>query len=285
MSDATSRTAGPEWAFTAEAAAERCLTFIRHTVAEAGRPRLVVGLSGGIDSAVAAALAVRALDAAAVRGLLLPHATSAADSLADAAAVADHLGITTETVEITSMVEAFLTDQPDADPLRRGNVMARCRMIVLYDRSARDGALVLGTGNRSEDLLGYTTLHGDNACGLNPLGQLYKTEIRLLARWLGLPEVVLTKAPSADLWQGQSDEDELGFSYAEADEVLHALIDQGLGAEKVAALGHAPELVGRIADRVAAMAFKRLQPPMAVFPGRRDPDRTKAVSASDGGFH
>jgi NAD+ synthase len=285
MNDAKNRETPPDWAFGAEAAAERCVDFIRRSLAEAGTGRLVVGLSGGIDSAVSAALAVRALDAGAVRGYLLPHATSSAASLADAAAVADQLGIATETVEITTMVDAILADQPDADPLRRGNVMARCRMIVLYDRSARDGALVLGTGNRSEDLLGYTTLYGDNACGLNPLGQLYKTEIRLLARWLGLPEIVLTKAPSADLWEGQSDEDELGFSYAAADEVLHALVDQGLGEERVAGLGHAPALVRRIAARVAAMAFKRRLPPVAIFPGRRDLDGPQVGAAADGGFH
>jgi len=277
--------ARPEWAFAPEAAAERCLAFIRETLAAAGRTRLVLGLSGGIDSAVSAGLAARAVGADNVLGLKLPYATSSSASLADAAAVADVLGLRTEKVEITDMVDAFLAAMPGADPIRRGNVMARCRMIVLYDRSQRDDALVLGTGNRTEALLGYTTMHGDNACALNPVGQLYKTEIRQLAAWLGLPDAVLTKAPSADLWAGQADEDELGFTYAEADEILHLLVDEELGPRRLAALGHPAPLVERIAARVAAMAYKRVAPPTAIFPGRRDPDVQGAVRSTDGGFH
>ncbi len=130
-------------------------------------------------------------------------------------------------VPVTPMADAFLADVSAPDRVRRGNVMARCRMVVLYDISSRDGSLVLGTGNRTEGLLGYTTMYGDNACALNPIGRLYKTEIRLLARWLGLPAAVITKAPSADLWEGQADEDELGFTYAEADRLLHHLVDEG----------------------------------------------------------
>lgn len=275
----------PPWAIAPETAAQRCGDFITGTLAAAGRERLVVGLSGGIDSAVAAALAVRAVGAANVLGVMLPYATSSAASLTDAAAVAAVLGLPTEQVPITPMVDAFLAAMPDADPLRRGNVMARCRMVVLYDRSARDGSLVLGTGNRTEGLLGYTTMHGDNACALNPIGQLYKTEIRLLAAWLGLPEAVLTKAPSADLWAGQADEDELGFTYAEVDGLLHLLVDQQLGPLKLAALGYRPELVATVAARVAAMAFKRSTPPVAVFPGRRDPDDQGPGRATAGGFH
>lgn len=275
----------PDWAFTPDVAAERCVDFIRETLARTGHRNLVVGLSGGIDSAVAAGLAVRALGAERVTGLMLPYATSSPTSLADAQAVAEALGMVAQKVEITTMVDTFLGGQPDASALRQGNIMARCRMVVLYDRSAQAGALVLGTGNRTEALLGYTTLYGDNACGLNPLGHLYKTEVRLLAEWLGLPRVVLDKVPSADLWQGQADEDELGFTYAEADAILHALVDQGLGADRVAALGHAPELVERVAVRMAAMAFKRTLPPVAVFPGRRDPEGGMTGQTADGGFH
>ncbi len=275
----------PDWAFAPEAAAARCGDFIRDTLAAAGRDRLVVGLSGGIDSAVAAGLAVRALGADRVLGVMMPYATSSPASLADAGAVAGVLGLRTEKVEITPMVDAFLAGMPGADPVRRGNVMARCRMVVLYDRSARDRALVLGTGNRTEALLGYTTMHGDNACALNPVGQLYKTEIRLLAAWLGLPAAVLDKAPSADLWAGQADEDELGFTYAQADEVLHLLVDQELGSQRLEEMGHAPDLVARIAARVQAMAFKRVLPPVAVFPGRRNPDDPCPGRITDGGFH
>jgi NAD+ synthase len=270
----------PAWAIAPAEARSRCRTFLRDQLAASGRAGFVIGLSGGIDSAVAAALAVDALGPDRVRGFLLPYATSSAASLTDARAVAAHLGLATEQVDITPMADAFLAGVPAGERIRRGNVMARCRMIVLYDRSARDDALVLGTGNRTEGLLGYTTMYGDNACALNPLGQLYKTEVRLLARDFGLPAAVLTKAPSADLWDGQADEDELGVTYAEADRLLHHLVDEGLGERQLAALGFAPALVARIAARVRAMSFKRQLPPVAAMPGRVDPD---AAASADGG--
>ncbi|MCP4572992.1 MAG: NAD+ synthase [bacterium] len=287
MTDSTHDPARPAWAFAPAAAADRCTAFIRDALAAAGKERLVVGLSGGIDSAVAAGLAVRALGADRIQGLLLPYATSSEASRTDALAVAGALDLAAETVEITPMADAFLAAMPDADPVRCGNVMARCRMVVLYDRSAADDALVLGTGNRTEALLGYTTLHGDAACALNPLGHLYKTEVRLLARWLDLPEAVSTKAPSADLWEGQTDEDDLGVTYTEADEILHALVDDGLAPNQVSARGHDPALVARLAGRTAAMAFKRVAPPVAVFPGRRDPDAalSAGAAAAGEGFH
>jgi NAD+ synthase len=220
---------------------------------------------------------------------MMPYATSSAASLTDAAAVAECLSIATERVDITAMADAFLAAIPADERIRRGNVMARCRMILLYDRSARDGALVLGTGNRTEGLLGYTTMYGDNACALNPLGQLYKTEVRLLAAHCGLPPVVLTKAPSADLWAGQSDEDELGVTYAEVDALLHHLVDEGLGPRRLEALGFARELVARVTARVGAMAFKRQLPPVAAMPGRPDPDTASGGQPPgphpDGAFH
>ena len=234
---------------------------------------------------MAAGLAVRALGPERVTGVMMPYATSSESSLSDAQAVAQTLGMALEKTPITPMADAFLADIPVGDKLRRGNIMARCRMVVLYDRSARDGSLVLGTGNRTEGLLGYTTLYGDNACALNPLGQLYKTEIRLLSAHLGLPAVVLTKAPSADLWAGQSDEDELGFTYAEADEMLHRLVDLGQHRSQLVEAGFAGELVDRITARVRAMAFKRRPVPVAVFDGRLDPDATAGDAAKDGGFH
>ena len=284
----------PAWAIAPEDAAARCCDFIRDQLAAAGRERIVVGLSGGIDSAVAAGLAVRALGPDKVLGILMPYATSNPASLADAQAVAKHLRVATETVEITPAAVACLQilsegGQPPSR-IRAGNVMARCRMIVLYDRSARDDSLVLGTGNRTEALLGYTTMYGDNACALNPIGQLYKTEIRLLADWLDLPEAVLTKAPSADLWEGQADEDELGFTYSQVDRLLHHQVDEGLGRQQLQALGFGPELIDRVAARMRAMAFKRQSPPVAAMPGRRDPDEPEigddaTACPPDGGFH
>jgi NAD+ synthase len=262
----------PDWAIEPARAAEICGTFIESTLARAGKERLVLGLSGGIDSAVAAGVAVRALGADNVTGVMMPYATSSAASVTDAVAVAECLGMPVRKVEITAMADAFLADIPDTELVRRGNIMARCRMVVLYDRSAELDALVLGTGNRTESLLGYTTLYGDNACALNPLGQLYKTEVRLLSHWLGLPQEVLTKAPSADLWEGQADEDELGFTYADADHLLVHLVDRGYTIEQLAALGFEKELVLRLVARMRAMSFKRVPPPVAAFDGRLDPD-------------
>jgi len=262
----------PDWALDPAAAAEICGGFLRGRMTASGHASLVVGLSGGIDSAVAAGLAVRALGPDKVLGVRMPYATSSQASLEDAAAVAATLDMKFETVEITPMANPFLATIPETDLVRRGNIMARCRMIVLYDISARDGSLVLGTGNRTEDLLGYTTMFGDNACALNPLGQLYKTEVRLLSAWLELPEAVLTKAPSADLWTGQSDEDELGFTYAEADHLLHAMVDGEMDDAALADQGFASELVTRVRTRMHSMAFKRSPAPVAVFAGRIDPD-------------
>ncbi len=261
----------PDWAVEPAAAAAGCEEFLRAVVTQSGLGGVVVGLSGGIDSAVSMALAVRALGADRVHAIRMPYRTSSQASLDDAEAVARSLGVVAETFEISNLVDAFLADRPDADPVRRGNVMARARMIVLFDASQALGRLVLGTGNRTEWLLGYTTLHGDEACGLNPLGQLYKTEIRLLADHLDLPAVVLDKAPSADLWEGQSDEDELGFTYAEADRLLHHLVDEGLEARQLAALGFPAALVEKVSTRMRSQRFKRVPTAVCEF-DRPSPD-------------
>jgi len=268
MHDRTNPGPAAAWTVPPAEAAAVAAAFVADTVAAAGATGVVVGLSGGIDSAVAAAVAVRGLGAARVRGLLLPYATSAPTSLSDARSVADCLGVQTELFDITAAVDALLQLLPDANRVRRGNVMARVRMIALFDLSSRERALVLGTGNRSEILLGYTTLHGDAACGLNPIGNLYKTEIRALAGHLGLPEAVIHKPPSADLWVGQADEEELGFTYAEVDRLLHHMVDEELGDRQLAALGFAPDLVLQVRARVRAMGFKRRLPLMARFPDR-----------------
>jgi NAD+ synthase len=262
----------PDWAVNPAIATHVCGEFLQNQLAAASRTTLVLGLSGGIDSAVAAGLAVKALGPDKVLGVRMPYATSSAASLEDAAAVADALGMQYETVEITPMADPFLASIPETDLVRRGNIMARCRMIVLYDISARDGSLVLGTGNRTEALLGYTTLFGDSACAMNPIGRLYKTEVRALSVFLELPDAVLTKAPSADLWSGQSDEDELGFTYAEADQLLHAMVDLNRDDATLTAEGFDADLVTRVRSRMNAMAFKRQLPPAAGFGGRSDPD-------------
>jgi len=276
--------ARPQWAFDPAMAAEHCGAFIKSTLGAAGVEKLVLGLSGGIDSAVAAGLAVHALGAENVLGIMMPYSSSSAASLTDAEAVAAALGMKTEKVSIAAMADTFLADIPAEDLVRRGNIMARCRMVVLYDRSARDGSLVLGTGNRTEALLGYTTMFGDNACALNPIAELYKTEVRLLSAWLNLPDSVLTKAPSADLWEGQSDEDELGFSYEDVDNLLHAMFDLGKDDEGLVAAGFDLEFVNTVRRRVMGMAFKRRLAPVAEFAGRRNPDLMVAPR-KDGGFH
>ncbi|MCB1151691.1 NAD+ synthase [bacterium] len=263
---------GFDWIIPAPQAAQGCCDFLRETMAASGLKRVVIGLSGGIDSAVSAGLAVRALGAENVHGVYLPYRTSAPESLADAQAVAAKLGITSELREITPMADAFLADVPADAAVRRGNVMARCRMIVLYDVSARERALVLGTGNRTETLLGYATLHGDAAFALNPLGDLYKEEVRALARFLELPAAVLDKSPSADLWEGQTDEDELGYTYADADRVLHFMIDEGLGDAQLRSLGFTSALLADVRARVRAQAFKWLPVPYARVLDRPMPD-------------
>jgi NAD+ synthase len=290
MSDQTQSPSGatvehPHWAIKPASAVTICDEFIQKILAASGKDKLVLGLSGGIDSAVAAGLAVHALGAHKVLGIMMPYASSSAASLEDAEAVAQALGMATEKVNITPMADAFLADIPEQDKVRRGNIMARCRMVVLYDRSARDNSLVLGTGNRTEALLGYTTLFGDSACALNPLGQLYKTEVRLLSQHLGLPEEVLTKAPSADLWEGQSDEDELGFTYAEVDRLFHHMIDCQLPENQLLELGFAAGLIDKVRSRVKSMAFKRMPAPVAGIAGRVNPDAITKPDFKDGGFH
>jgi NAD+ synthase len=260
------------WLLPVQSTADTCADFIEATVESAGADGVVIGLSGGIDSAVSAALAVKGLGADRVHGVFMPYRLSNPDSLADGQAVAAALGIASELRDISPMVDSFLTDIPADELVRRGNVMARCRMITLYDISARDHSLVLGTGNRTETLLGYATLHGDAAFGLNPLESLYKVEVRALARHLQLPDAVLDKAPSADLWDGQSDEDELGFTYEEADRLLHHMLDDELGDSQLAALGFDRDLIETVGKRVIAQAFKWLPVPAPVFPGRPMPD-------------
>jgi len=245
--------------------------FIRSQLEQAGFSRLVLGLSGGVDSAAVAYLCAAAIGAENVLAIRMPYRTSSEASETDALRVVTALGCRTERVEITPMVDPMLAliSEPDApvpsDELnvRRGNVMARQRMIVLYDRSAAFDALVAGTGNKTEALLGYGTLHGDMAAGLAPIGDLYKTQLRAVATHLGVPSEILDKPPSADLWPGQTDEGELGRSYDLLDRTLFALVDRRWTVDRCVSAGLERDLVEWVASRVARMEFKRQQPPVA----------------------
>ena len=240
--------------------------FIGSQMAQTGFSRLVVGLSGGVDSATTAFLAVRAAGADNVLGVRMPYRTSSPESEADALAVVEALGCRTELVDISPMVEpmlALIDGDEAATRVRRGNVMARQRMIVLYDRSAAFDALVIGTSNKTEALLGYGTLWGDMAAAIQPIGDLYKSQLREVAECLGVPERILAKPPSADLWPGQTDETELGASYDDLDRILYALVDRRWSQDRCVRAGLDAGLVARVAATVARMEFKRQVPPVA----------------------
>lgn len=241
------------------ALAELTLTgFIRDAVETTGTAGVVLGLSGGVDSAVSAGLAARALGPERVHAHLLPYRTSSPDSARDAAAVAEAFGLALRTLDITAMVDAYFeAHEPGAEKVRRGNLMARVRMAVLFDQAKALGSLVLGTSNKTEILLGYSTIFGDNASSINPLGDLYKCQVVEVARHLGVPQPVIDKKPSADLWPGQSDEDELGFSYDLADQILYLLFNRAHDPEEVIAMGY-PEATVREIDRLERVfRFKR----------------------------
>jgi NAD+ synthase len=262
--------AAPLPQINAPQAVEVIVRFIGAQMAQTGFSRLVVGLSGGVDSATVAFLAARAVGPENLLAVRMPYRTSSADSEEDALRVVRALGCRSERVEITSMVEpmlGFIDSADGTDPLavqvRRGNVMARQRMIVLYDRSAAFDALVAGTSNKTEALLGYGTLHGDMACAIAPIGDLYKTQLRAVAEVLGVPAEIVAKPPSADLWPGQTDEGELGRPYVDLDRALFALVDRRWTEERCVAAGLDRDLVSWVARRVAQMEYKRQVPPVA----------------------
>ncbi len=237
--------------------------FIRGQLGQAGFERTVLGLSGGIDSALVAYLVAEAIGADKLLCVLMPYRTSSPASRADAEEVVRRLGCPSELVDISPMVDGFYGPDTDASPLRRGNFMARMRMSVLYDRSVTFGGLVVGTGNKTESLIGYTTIFGDNACAFNPVGDLYKSQVRQVAAAIGVPDQIIRKAPSADLWPGQTDEAEAGFSYPELDRLLFWRIDKRRSVDEVVALGFSRELVERVDRMVASAEFKRQVPPIA----------------------
>lgn len=244
--------------------ADWLITFLRDEFRLRGFEKGVIGTSGGVDSAVTAFLAARALGASNVIGARLPYRASSQDSLAHAQLVIDALGIEGRTVDISAGVDGYLANEPDADPARRGNVMARMRMIALFDLAAKYRALPIGTGNKTERLLGYFTWHADDSPPINPLGDLFKTQVWALARHLGVPDVIISKPASADLIEGQTDEGDFGISYARADEILNWLVN-GYGPSDIAAHGFDREEVELVRGRLAGTHWKRKLPTVAML--------------------
>jgi NAD+ synthase len=249
--------------------ARRMLTgFIKDQIDKAGMRGAVLGLSGGIDSALSAFLSAEALGPENVLAVRMPYKTSSAASLSDADIVIEALGIRSITVPITGMADALIEQFPDMTPLRKGNIMARMRMIILYDQSAEHGLLPMGTSNKTEFLLGYSTIYGDSGVALHPIADLYKYQVRQLSRALGVPQPVIDKAPSADLWEGQTDEGELGFTYDEVDQVLFLLVDERFTVDQVIAEGFDADFVKKVWRRVKANHYKRTMPNVAKLSGR-----------------
>jgi NAD+ synthase len=242
--------------------------FIHSEIGRAGFSHAVVNLSGGIDSAVSFALAAEALGPQNVLAIRLPYKTSSADSLEHAQLLIDQFGCASITIPITDMVDPLIEREPTMSDMRKGNIMARARMIVAYDQSEVFKGLVVGTGNKTEILLGYTTLYGDSACAINPIGDLYKTQIRQLARALNIPEAIIAKPPSADLWTGQTDEGELGFTYEDVDRLLYLLVDLRYRPEECFEAGFEETFVRKVVERIRRNQFKRVLPPIAKLSSR-----------------
>lgn len=247
---------------------ERWLTaFLRDELIERRHmTKAVLGLSGGIDSALVAFLCARALGPENVHAIRLPYRTSSADSLADAQRVADALGINLDTIEITDAVDGYLRAAGDADPRRRGNVMARMRMLVLFDQSARLNALPIGTGNKTERLMGYFTWHADDTPPVNPIGDLFKTQVWALARYMGVPVEVIDKPPSADLEANQTDEGDMGVTYLTADRILSQILS-GYNDAQIAAVGFDPREIALVRRRIEGTHWKRHLPTTALVSG------------------
>ena len=249
-------------------AREILVGFIKSEVTRIGMSRAVVGLSGGLDSALSCALAVEALGAENVLAVRMPYKASSSDSLDHAQALIDQLGVQNKTIEITNMVEPLFKLDPQISKMRMGNIMARERMIVLFDQSEVFKALVIGTSNKTEILLGYSTIYGDSASAMNPIGDLYKTQVRQLSRALNVPAPIIDKPPSADLWEGQTDENELGFTYEEVDKLLYLLVDQRYSPHEAIEAGFNEKFVHAVTTRIRRNQFKRMLPPIAKVSNR-----------------
>lgn len=272
MSDDQARSAAErELAIDGTMVTAMCQSFIAAHVSSTGAERVVLGLSGGIDSALVAYLTAAAIGADRLLAVLMPTASSSPSAKLDAETVIGELGCQSELIPIEAPLAALLATLPGAatvTPIRRGNMAARLRMTTLYDRSAAHRGVVIGTGNKSEILIGYSTIYGDAASAFNPIGDLYKTQIRALAGHIGVPRQIIEKAPSADLWPGQTDEGEGGFDYPTLDRVLYRIVDRRMPIDDVIAEGFERALVERIADMVRRSEFKRQTPPIAKVGGR-----------------
>ena len=242
--------------------------FVKAEVTRTGLSHAVINLSGGIDSAIVCYIAAEALGAENVLALRLPYRTSSADSMEHAQLVIDALGIPSKTISISDMADALINQDVDMSNVRKGNIMARCRMIAAYDQSEAFKGLVIGTGNKTEILLGYTTLYGDAACAINPIGDLYKTQVRQLSGAFGVPQAIIDKPPSADLWTGQTDEGELGFTYEQVDKLLYLLIDQRYSPEECVEAGFREDFIKTVLKRITRYHFKRVMPPVAKISSR-----------------
>ncbi|WP_336020115.1 NAD+ synthase [Fusobacterium polymorphum] len=237
--------------------------FLRESFKKTGFSKAVLGLSGGIDSALVAYLLRDALGKENVLAIMMPYKSSNPDSLNHAKLVVEDLGINSKTIEITDMIDAYFKNEKEATSLRMGNKMARERMSILFDYSSKENALVVGTSNKTEIYLGYSTQFGDSACALNPIGDLYKTNIWDLSRYLKIPNGLIEKKPSADLWEGQTDEQEMGLTYKEADQVLYRMLEENKKVEEVLAEGFNKDLVDNIVRRMNRSEYKRRMPLIA----------------------
>lgn len=237
--------------------------FLRENFKKAGFSKAVLGLSGGIDSALVAYLLRDALGKENVLAIMMPYKSSNPDSLNHAKLVVEDLKINSKTIEITDMIDAYFKNEKEATSLRMGNKMARERMSILFDYSSKENALVVGTSNKTEIYLGYSTQFGDSACALNPIGDLYKTNIWNLSRYLKIPNELIEKKPSADLWEGQTDEQEMGLTYKEADQVLYRMLEENKTVEEVLAEGFNKDLVDNIVRRMNRSEYKRRMPLIA----------------------
>lgn len=244
------------------------VSFIRTELHRFGFQNGILGLSGGLDSSVTACLTARALGEKNVWALLMPYGEGFQQDLNDSQEMASLLRIHSHVINISPMIDAFYASHPTGNRLLKGNKMARERMSILYDFSVRHQALIIGTSNKSELLLGYGTLHGDMASAINPIGDLYKTQIRELAAHLGVPAKIIQKAPTAGLWKGQTDEEELGMTYEEIDRVLYALVDDRRSPEDLIQSGFEKKIIQRIIDLIQNSEFKRKLPPIAKISNR-----------------